>query len=92
MTGTTFFQIYMRHSDDVKDVCVTVSHPPAAAHLLRGNVVAFGQRAPPGGLCGCYHAGPLGEQVRAVLGHTADGDTLASDHMCVCLQKDVCTD
>lgn len=67
MIGTTFFQIYMQHSDDVKDACVMLSHPLAAAHLLRGDVVAFGQRAPPGGLCSFYDAGPLGEEVGAVL-------------------------
>lgn len=34
MIGTIFFQIYMQHSNNVKDVCVMLSHPLAAAQLL----------------------------------------------------------
>lgn len=67
MIGTTFFQIYMPHSYNAKDVCVMLSHPLAAAQLLWWDVVTIGQRAPPGGLCNFHVVGLLGEEVRAVL-------------------------
>lgn len=69
MIGATFLQIYMQNSGDAKDVreCETLSHPLAAAQLLWWDAVAFGQRAPPGGLCNFRVVSPLGEEVRAVL-------------------------